>query len=247
MPYPYEFAHRWFPNDPCPTGGYHAVISKYVPESGRILDVGCGSNELLARHRTNRREVWGADFGRHPELKYADWFRLLLPDGGLPFGDASFDMVCSHMVMEHVNAPRQFLGEALRVLKPGGYYVGHSIHSRHYVTWIRRMFNFVSHRSVQLLVKSLYGREEHDTFPTHYRMNSQRALGRTAKDLGYEWIHWEQYANEGYFSFSPALVRAAVVVDWALEQTFPGLGRIYFTVALRKPATAAETVLARAA
>jgi SAM-dependent methyltransferase len=38
----------------------------------------------------------------------------------LPFDDASFDAVVSFQVIEHVSAPREFLAECARVLRPGG-------------------------------------------------------------------------------------------------------------------------------
>jgi SAM-dependent methyltransferase len=247
MPQPHDFAQRWFPNEPCATGAFHAVIDRLAPVRGRILDVGCGANDLLARHRTRALQVWGTDFERHPDLKHAEWFRPLHADGTLPFANESFDMLCSHMVMEHVTDPERFLAEVARTLKAGGCYVGHSIHACHYVTWIRRLFNLVPHRCVQRLVKTLYGREEHDTFPTHYRMNSRRALTGAANSLGFDWVLWEQYANQGYFSFLEPMRRAAVLFDWALEQASPGLGKIYFTAALRKPAYAGALVVSRAA
>jgi SAM-dependent methyltransferase len=39
----------------------------------------------------------------------------------LPFKDLSFDNLVSFQVMEHVQEPIDFLKEAIRVLKPGGY------------------------------------------------------------------------------------------------------------------------------
>jgi len=38
----------------------------------------------------------------------------------LPFGDGSFDVVYSYNTFEHVAEPDKALGEALRVLRPGG-------------------------------------------------------------------------------------------------------------------------------
>ena len=39
----------------------------------------------------------------------------------LPFPSGSFDLVLSHAVIEHVAAPDEYLHEARRVLKPGGF------------------------------------------------------------------------------------------------------------------------------
>jgi SAM-dependent methyltransferase len=240
--YPHEFFQRWFPDEPCPTTAFHRVLAEHVPAAGKLLDFGCGANDLLARYRNDDREVWGVDFGVHPELRHADWYRSLSADGTIPFDDATFDVVCSHMVMEHVAEPARFLREVARVLKSGGVYVGHSIHTGHYVTWIRRLFDLVPHGWVQRLVKLLYGREEHDTFPTRYRLNRPRAVGRVARQAYLEWEAWHGHANQGYFAFSPLLVRQAVLLDWSLEKVYPGLGKIYFTVVLRKPKSSIAAV-----
>lgn len=230
-----EFFERWFPGEPCPSTGFHRVLAQHLPAQGRLLDVGCGDHDLLTRYRTPDRQAWGVDFNAHPALKDRTWFRRLTTDGTIPFPEASFDLVCSHMVMEHVSDPARYFQEITRVLKPGGVFIGQSIHGRHYVTWIRRLLGALPHRWVQRLVKTLYGRAEHDTFATCYRLNTRQAIGRVAADAYLKWEGWHGYANPGYFAFSPWLYRPAVLIDWGLERVLPGLGKIYFTVVLRKP------------
>ena len=231
------FFTRWFPAELNHDSGFHRVMAANLPNSGRILDLGCGDNSCLAPYRTAQVEVWGADFQTHPDMKHPAWFRPLRADGTIPFADGSFDLVSSYMVMEHVPAPATFLGEIARVLKPNGIYVGQSIHGLHYVTWIRRMLDVLPHQWVQRLVKKLYGREEHDTFPTCYRLNRRSAIARGAQAAKLECLGWQGYASQGYFAFSPLLFRLAVLFDWSLEKIYPGLGKLYFTVVLRKCAS----------
>jgi SAM-dependent methyltransferase len=242
---PFAFFQRWFPHEINHWDGFLRFIDAKAPKIGRLLDLGCGDNSLLARFRTPEREAWGTDFVPHPHLCHPQWFRALDADGTLPFDDGTFDLVCSHMVMEHVASPRQFLREIARVLKPGGWYIGESIHARHYVTWIRRLFDLVPHAWVQTLVRQLYGRAEHDTFPTCYRMNSRCAIARFAVDAQLDLADWRGYVSPGYFAFSPMLYRGAVVFDWCVERVLPGFGQLYFTVLLRKPDNTA--ILRRAA
>lgn len=45
---------------------------------------------------------------------------VLVPGASLPYAEASFDMVLSMDVIEHVPEPEPWLREALRVLKPSG-------------------------------------------------------------------------------------------------------------------------------
>jgi SAM-dependent methyltransferase len=230
------FFQKWFPGELNHDGGFHNIMAAKIPVAGKILDLGCGDNYNLARYRTPNLEVWGADFVAHPELQHPAWFRPLNGDGTIPFPDNTFDIVSSYMVMEHVTSPGSFFREIARVLKPNGLYVGQSIHSLHYITWIRRLFDLVPHSWVQHLVKKLYGREEHDTFPTCYRLNRHGAIARYAKAENLELVDWRGYASQGYFSFSPLPYRLAVLSDWSLEKMYPGLGKIYFTVLLRKSA-----------
>jgi len=242
------YFQRWFPNEINHWDGFIDFIHEKAPRSGRMLDLGCGDNQLLERFRTPERETWGTDFIRHPNLQHPQWYRPLYPDGAIPFADQSFDVVCSHMVMEHVGSQSEFLQEASRVLKPGGWYTGESIHARHYVTWIRQMFDLVPHSWVQALVRRLYGRAEHDTFPTCYRMNTRRAIAHFAKESQLELATWRGDVSPGYFDFSPLAYRGAAVFDWCVEKVLPGFGQLYYTAVLRKPEQVAQPyVLTRAA
>jgi SAM-dependent methyltransferase len=231
------FLYRFFPGEPCSVDAYHEEIAALLPSRGKLLDLGCGANTSLARFRTPQRQVWGADLQVHPELCHAEWFRLLGPDGVIPFADETFDLVSCLWVLEHVARPADFLREIARVLRPGGWLVAHSVNAQHYVTWLRRAFNLLPHSAVQRLVHWLYGRAEHDTFPTYYRLNTTDQLQRYSRRAGLVLTRLRRYSNLGeYFSFCDPLRRLAVVADWLLEKAAPGWGRIYFTALLHKPA-----------
>jgi SAM-dependent methyltransferase len=226
-----------FPGEPHHIDEYYREVERRLPAQGKILDLGCGANTSLAPFRQPGREVWGADFQTHPLLAYPEWFRRLGPDGRIPFADATFDLVSCLWVLEHVARPAVFLNEVCRVLRPGGWLVAHSVNGRHYVSWIRRAFDLVPHVVVQRLVRRLYGRREHDTFPTHYRLNTLPQLQRGARQSGLRLAELRRYSDLGwYFHFAPRLRRLAVLCDWLLEQAAPGWGRIYVTACLRKPA-----------
>jgi SAM-dependent methyltransferase len=230
------FFRRFFPHDGDATLGYHHALAAQLGEARALLDFGCGDNTDLAPYRAAGREVWGADFQAHPRLERPERFRLLAPDGAAPFPDASFDLIAARWVLEHVRAPEVFLAEVRRLLRPGGRFVALTINAAHYVTGLTRLVGLLPHAVTQRLVRRLYGRACHDTFPTWYRMNSGSQLRRLARQAGLQLTGLTRFANADYFSFAPRLRRAAILLDWLLERAGTDLGRLYLVVALRKPA-----------
>jgi SAM-dependent methyltransferase len=228
------FLRRLFPNDVHHVAGLHDAIRQQLPDRGRLLDLGCGINCDLESYRSAEREVWGADFQAHPELRHSNWFRLLETGGVIPFPDRHFDLVVAVMVLEHVADPRSFMAEVGRVLKPGGYFIGHTISGMHYVTLIRRLIGLLPHSINQKIVKRLYGRAEIDTFPAYYRLNTERCLRRFARTGGMEVETMRRYADPGYFRFSKPLELAAISADRLLDAMGRGWGRLYFTALIKK-------------
>lgn len=226
---------RLFPRDVNHTAGLHQELAARLPARGRVLDLGCGANADLERYRTADREVWGADFAAHPGLRHPEWFRPLAADGSAPFPAAHFDLIASVMVLEHVADPGRFIGGVARLLRPGGVFVGHTINGAHYVTWLRRAVGLLPHAVNQRLVRRLYGRAECDTFPTHYRLNTPRAVRRAGAAAGLTLAFVRRYADPGYFRFSAATEAAAVLADRCLAGLHPAWGRLYLTVVLQKP------------
>src|SRR5690606_27497217 len=52
---------------------------------------------------------------------YLDAAKVFDPEEPLPYEDASFDLVYSNWVFEHIEKPEIAARELLRVVKPGGY------------------------------------------------------------------------------------------------------------------------------
>jgi SAM-dependent methyltransferase len=98
-------------------------LLEHVPEAGAVLEVGSGSGKILrtlAAHRPGLH-MHGCDI--------ADWtppegvtFRLMTAD--IPYADATFDAVLVVDVLEHVPDPDHLVREIVRVLKPGGRFLG---------------------------------------------------------------------------------------------------------------------------
>ena len=87
----------------------------------------------------------------------------------LPFGDASFDLVASAWVLEHLDNPGLVFSEIARVLRPRGRFVFLTPNAWNYNAW---MIRAVPNRLHQTFTRRLYGRGEGDTYPVRYRANS---------------------------------------------------------------------------
>ncbi len=90
--------------------------------TGRLLENGCGVG-MYVEHLTPRiGQVVGLEYD-HARAAEAGARSAHIVNGageGLPFPNASFDMILSHEVLEHVQDDRQAVQEMVRVLKPGG-------------------------------------------------------------------------------------------------------------------------------
>lgn len=88
---------------------YHErIMASCLP--GRTLDIGSGSGHF--------REI--APNVVSVDIQAAAWLDAVADAHALPFADASFANVVLLDVLHHLRRPRTFLGEALRVLEPGG-------------------------------------------------------------------------------------------------------------------------------
>jgi SAM-dependent methyltransferase len=99
----------------------------YVGGPGRnVLDLGCRDGALTQAY-AGGNEIVGVDADREAlaeaqklgiETRWADL------DDPLPFGDASFDVVVAGELLEHLRDPHRVVSEVLRVVRPGGTFVG---------------------------------------------------------------------------------------------------------------------------
>src|SRR5437763_2032364 len=91
-------------------------------KGGRVLDVGCGVGQVVARLTEAGCEAYGVDVSE-PNIERAQKFsnRCQLYDGKrLPFPDQHFASVGALNVLEHVEEPEDFIRELVRVTQIGG-------------------------------------------------------------------------------------------------------------------------------
>src|SRR4029077_5851614 len=108
--------------------------------------------------------------------------RCILADGShLPFGDESFDLITSNMVVEHLREPRIAFAELNRVLAPGGTILLHTPNLANYLVFANRVVSAVLPRGVPAeLAATSERRAEAEIYPAFYRANTQRTLQKLA-------------------------------------------------------------------
>jgi SAM-dependent methyltransferase len=100
----------------------YADTLKPAQPGARVLDVGCGVGQVVARLAEAGFEAYGVDVSE-PNIQRAKQFcpRCQLYNGReLPFADGHFASVGALNVLEHVDEPEAFIKELVRATAPGG-------------------------------------------------------------------------------------------------------------------------------
>jgi SAM-dependent methyltransferase len=176
------------------------VVERYVAPEARILDIGAGAGEINPHDLKGRcREIVGVDLDpRVVDNPLLD--RGVIGDGrSLPFDDASFDVVFSIYVLEHVADPASFAAEIARVLRPGGVVIGLTPNRWHYVATAAALTPYGFHR----WYNARRGRPSEDTFPTTYLLNTRHDQERWFGPPNFRTAHFERLeVSPNYLTFS---------------------------------------------
>lgn len=120
--------------------GWEVLAARFAAVVGAadhlaVLDVGCGTGQSRRVYRARAARYAGVDLAlgalsrarrREPD---AAWLRA---DAlALPWADETFDVVAFSSVLHHLLDPVQALGEARRVLRPGGWVFAFDPNLRH--------------------------------------------------------------------------------------------------------------------
>lgn len=148
-----------------------------------VLDIGAGAGIVTEMDfRGCAARICGADLDprvvQNPLLdegKVAD-------ANEVPYADESFDVVFANNVMEHIVEPDNVFQEIYRVLKPGGVFLFKTPNKTHYMPMIARLTPHGFHQ----FFNKLRGRDQADTFPTLYRVNSAYQVRKLASRTGFE-------------------------------------------------------------
>jgi 2-polyprenyl-3-methyl-5-hydroxy-6-metoxy-1,4-benzoquinol methylase len=99
------------------------LLERTIAPPGRLLDVGCGSGEVMLGAQRRGWTVQGvepvSDSVKIAQERGLDVREALLQDSGLP--ERSYDVVCAFHVLEHMAEATDFLRLVSRWARPGGY------------------------------------------------------------------------------------------------------------------------------
>jgi 2-polyprenyl-3-methyl-5-hydroxy-6-metoxy-1,4-benzoquinol methylase len=126
---PEYFDRQWGHQDP----GYHdpvrqKALIRHVKDNDLVIDVGAGlygSCQYISRYTKIKAQLMCIDFSEKaaklvsamcPEIHY-----ITANIDPIPFGPDSFDCVIAGEIIEHMEDPRRFVKELVRICKPGGW------------------------------------------------------------------------------------------------------------------------------
>ena len=160
-----------------------ALLSMYLARTppGRLLEVGCGAGEQLARLRERGWEVEGQEIDAEAAERARALHGLRVHLGTLPslaLPDATYNAVSMNHVIEHVLDPVALLKECNRILKPGGVLVAITPNIEGY-----------GHHHFGSCWREL-------DLPRHLHIFSPRTLRQTAQRAGFRnWECWTTAAR----------------------------------------------------
>jgi len=97
------------------------VLAQKNYEGGILVDVGCGSGSLKPYVKNNINRYVGVDVIRYEDLQTeTEFIPFDLDIGKVPLPEGFADIVCAVEIIEHLENPRAFVRELVRLTKIGG-------------------------------------------------------------------------------------------------------------------------------
>ncbi|MGE5223302.1 MAG: class I SAM-dependent methyltransferase [Omnitrophica WOR_2 bacterium] len=201
------------------TIAFYTRVNSLLNPASVVVDFGCGRGAWIEDPVRIRRElrifkgkvqrVIGLDVdpsaAGNPTLD--EFYRL---DGECwPLANNSVDLLVSDHVLEHLEDPGLFFGEARRVIKNNRYLCFRTPNRWGYPALFSRMVPNHEHTHVLEIVKDRV--KEQDVFPTYYKANTLPFLRSLMQKNGFKAIVYGYAPEPSYLSFSKAAYWLGVV------------------------------------
>jgi SAM-dependent methyltransferase len=206
-----ELEARYYPDPLDDHAIFDARVRRYLTPDASVLDAGAG------RGLRNRYDYAGlvarlVGVDLDPEVKNnPNLDEAVVADlASLPFEDASFDLVFSKYVFEHIPRPMETLREFRRVMKTGGHLVFHTPNRFHYVA----IGAMLTPQRFHVWFNEQRGRDAEDSFPTEYRVNDKHTIEKLCRQTGFSVAGLRLIEPKpDYLTFHPLAYRAGVVYE----------------------------------
>jgi ubiquinone/menaquinone biosynthesis C-methylase UbiE len=135
---------------------YHFDKLRYLPklvdyngyQGKKILEIGCGIGTDLVRFAKGGAEVAAVDLSdtaidlarKNFELRGLTGDFRVMNGETLEFQNSTFDMVFAHGVLQYTADTQKMIGEAHRVLKPGGEFIGQLYNRKGWLIYMSKLF-----------------------------------------------------------------------------------------------------------
>ena len=203
----------FYRNQEHPYSIFEKIIRDYLQENCVMLDIGCGREApVLQKFGGDCKTLIGMDMSEIKKTRDDGRINFIVGDlVNIGLQSNSVDVVIARSVLEHIETPEKVYQEIYRVLRHGGHFIFLTPNLYDYASICAKVIpnRFHSH-----IVKLTEGRNEHDTFPTYYKSNTPRAIGRMATSVGFrvnQILLLGQYPS--YFMFNPLLFMVGTVYD----------------------------------
>jgi len=198
------------PNFEYPQYLYEKVLSEHVNKNIAWLDLGCGHHVLPEWRQKEEKElvskcvnITGIDYEHDALVKNMSIKHKVRGDiTSLPFKRETFDLISSNMVLEHVKDPLKIFKEINDILKPNGIFIFHTPNLYGYVALLSKI---IPEGLQKKLVYIIEQRNEEDTFPTYYLVNTEESIKKLAAKSGFFKINVRLIVSSAKFGVIPPI------------------------------------------
>jgi 2-polyprenyl-3-methyl-5-hydroxy-6-metoxy-1,4-benzoquinol methylase len=172
---------------------YHSVaktLASRCAGSGTLIDVGCGRGNLWKVTRKLFDRYLGVDLVEYPGFPdEGDFVTCNLEDYSIPLPDAVGDTAVALETIEHLDNPRAFMRELVRLVKPNGWIV---VTTPNQLSLLSKM---------TLLLKNQFNAFQSTSYPAHRTALLEIDLIRIAAESGLSELTVE-YTDRGRMPLS---------------------------------------------